>query len=110
MDDALDCVIIGAGPAGLTASTYLARFCRRIRVFDAGNSRARYIPLSHNYPGFPGGIAGPELLERLRDQAARYGVQVTQALVEAVEKDGDYFLVSTGNEHVRTHKVLLATG
>jgi thioredoxin reductase (NADPH) len=110
MDDAVDCVIIGAGPAGLTASTYLARFCRRIRVFDAGNSRARYIPLSHNYPGFPGGIAGPELLERLRQQAARYGVEVTTALVEAVERDGEHFAVSTGDERVRAHKLLVATG
>jgi thioredoxin reductase (NADPH) len=110
MDEAVDCVIIGAGPAGLTSATYLARFRRRIRVFDAGNSRARYIPLSHNYPGFPGGIAGEELLGRLREQAARYGVEVTAALVEGVEKDGDGFIVSTGDERVRAHKVLIATG
>ncbi|MGN6524801.1 MAG: FAD-dependent oxidoreductase, partial [Burkholderiaceae bacterium] len=49
----LDCIIIGAGPAGLTAATYLARFRRRIAVLDGGASRASYIPCSHNYPGFP---------------------------------------------------------
>ena len=57
----LDCLIIGGGPAGLTAATYLARYRRIARVIDSGESRARQIPLSHNYPGFKG-IAGPDLL------------------------------------------------
>ena len=65
----LDCLIIGAGPAGLTAATYLARFHRRSLVVDAGSSRARWIPTSHNCPGFPFGVAGPKLLEKLRAQA-----------------------------------------
>ena len=49
-DDAavLDCLVVGAGPAGLTAATYLVRFRRRIAVVDAGASRARWIPVSHN--------------------------------------------------------------
>ena len=54
-----DCLIIGGGPAGLTAAVYLARYRRRIVLFDAGESRASLIPESHNYPGFPGGISGP---------------------------------------------------
>ena len=65
----LDCLIIGGGPAGLTAAIYLARFRRRCLVLDAGASRASYIPNSHNYPGFPPGISGPDLLARLREQA-----------------------------------------
>jgi thioredoxin reductase (NADPH) len=110
MDEPIDCVIIGAGPAGLTASTYLARFRRRIRVFDAGASRARYIPLSHNYPGFPDGIAGEELLARLNEQARRYGVEVTTALVESLERHGEGFAVCAEDERVRARKVLIATG
>src|SRR3546814_18046130 len=50
-----DCLIIGAGPAGLTAALYLARYRRRIAVVDAGHSRAPLIPAPHNYPGFPDG-------------------------------------------------------
>src|SRR6185312_9392278 len=61
----LDCLIIGGGPAGLTAAIYLARYRRQGLVVDAGESRAALIPESHNYPGFQG-IAGPALLERLR--------------------------------------------
>ncbi|WP_410315583.1 NAD(P)-binding protein, partial [Klebsiella pneumoniae] len=49
MDDSpLDCLVIGAGPAGLTAAIYLARFRRRFRVIDGGASRAALIPISHN--------------------------------------------------------------
>lgn len=70
----VDCLIVGAGPAGLTAAIYLARYCRSIAVIDDGRSRAAAIPCTHNYPGFPDGIAGVELLARLRTQAARYGV------------------------------------
>ena len=65
----LDCIIVGAGPAGLTAAIYLARFHRSLQVIDGGPGRAFLIPMSHNYPGFPPGITGPELLERLRCQA-----------------------------------------
>ncbi|MGK2915436.1 MAG: NAD(P)-binding protein [Porticoccaceae bacterium] len=54
----LDCLIVGAGPAGLTAAIYLARYRRRILVVDAGQSRAALIPITHNYPGFPHGVSG----------------------------------------------------
>nr|MBA2690752.1 NAD(P)/FAD-dependent oxidoreductase [Burkholderiales bacterium] len=74
----IDCLIVGAGPAGLTAAIYLARFRRDIVVVDNGASRASYIPVSHNYPGFPDGISGSDFLAQLRQQAAHYGVSVTQ--------------------------------
>src|SRR4051794_13203457 len=62
-DKIYDSLIIGGGPAGLTAGIYLARFLRDVLIVDAGNSRAALIPESHNYPGFKG-IGGPELLKR----------------------------------------------
>ena len=58
--------MIGAGPAGLTAAIYLARFRRAIAVYDSGNSRASCIPRTRNYPGFPDGISGDERIEARR--------------------------------------------
>jgi thioredoxin reductase (NADPH) len=107
---AVDCLIVGAGPAGLTAAIYLARFRRRIAVVDNGASRASYIPLSHNYPGFPHGISGDELLARLRAQARRYGVEVTAGLVEALAPGDGGFVASLGAGEIFARKVLLATG
>jgi thioredoxin reductase (NADPH) len=72
----LDCLIIGGGPAGLTAAIYLARYRRAAVLVDDRASRAALIPASHNYPGFKG-IAGPDLLARLREQALLYGAKLT---------------------------------
>ena len=68
----LDCLIIGGGPAGLTAAIYLGRFRRNIALIDGGASRAAFIPSTHNCPGFPEGISGNQLLSRLGNQASRY--------------------------------------
>ena len=75
MDDTLDCLIIGGGPAGLTAAIYLSRFHLDIMVVDGGKSRAAWIPTSHNHAGFPDGINGEELLRRMKEQAQLYGTQ-----------------------------------
>jgi thioredoxin reductase (NADPH) len=102
---------VGAGPAGLTAATYLARYRCRLKVYDGGASRAALIPRSHNYPGFPDGIRGGELLQRLRDQARRYGVQITDSEVTGIEVAPAGFAVRTRSGHVvATRTVLLATG
>lgn len=69
---ATDCLIIGAGPAGLTAAIYLARFRRNIIVMDSGPGRAELIPRSFNVPGFPSGISGADFLGRLRKQAKTF--------------------------------------
>ena len=79
-------------------------------MYDAGHSRASYIPTTRNYPGFPDGISGNELLARLREQATRYGVQVTSGLVDGLERDGADFVAQVGGEQVRARTVLLATG
>lgn len=106
----IDCLIVGGGPAGLTAAIYLARFRREVRVIDAGSSRASLIPTSHNYPGFPQGIGGRELLGRLREQARRYGAALTAGYVSALEAGDDGFLASFGTDAIEARTVLLATG
>ena len=65
-----DCIIIGAGPAGLTAALYLGRYRRDPLVVHDGSARAARIPLTHNVPGFPEGISGVQLLERMTDHAS----------------------------------------
>jgi len=105
----LDCLIIGGGPAGLTAAIYLARYRRRVVLVDAGESRAALIPESHNYPGFKG-IAGPELLDRLRAQAHGCGAELVRATVTKLTRNGDAFTATTNEAPLRARTVVLATG
>ena len=111
-DDAADpeVLVIGAGPAGLTAATYLGRFLRRVLVADAGEPRACWIPVSHNMPGFPAGITGGAILSRLRDQAEEYGAVIEPGAVETLRRDGDGFVARLNGRDLRVRAVLLATG
>jgi thioredoxin reductase (NADPH) len=106
----VDCLVIGAGPTGLTAAVYLARFRRSLAIIDGGQSRAALIPRSHNCPGYPEGIEGTALLERLRSQAKRYGVHVRRALVEKLERTGDGFAAELAGERITAARALVATG
>ena len=106
----LDALVIGAGPAGLTCALYLARFHRSLLLADAGDSRARYIPVSHNTPGFARGVAGAELLEELREQAARYGAVPEAATVRSLRQADGGFSAEVGGRDVLARHVVLATG
>jgi len=105
-----DCIIIGAGPAGLTAAIYLARYHLRIHMFDSGSSRAAMIPCTHNHAGFPEGISGKALLSRMHDQARRYGAHCTPHRVTAIHPEGGHFRVVADDAEYQTRTVLLATG
>ena len=107
----LDCLIIGGGPAGLITSVYLGRFRRDVRVIDAGGSRAALIPTSHNYPGWPDGISGRELLVRLREQSRRYGATLTAGKVDQlVRLESGTFEARAGTETLEARTVVIATG
>ena len=113
-DEPLDCLVVGGGPAGLTAALYLARFERRFMVVDAGRSRASVIPESHNVPAFAEGISGTEILARQRAHVARYGGPVAHGTVATLRKARGGFVarVETGGapRRIRARRVLLATG
>jgi len=107
----LDCLIVGGGPAGLTAAIYLARFHLDILVVDGGKSRAAWIPCTRNHAGYPEGIAGTELLQRMRDQACKYGAKIESEYVTKLERDADGLFTATwGSGEAKARTVLLATG
>jgi len=108
----LDCLIVGGGPAGLTAAIYLARFHLDIRVVDGGKSRASWIPCTRNVSGFPDGINGNELLQRMRDQACKYGAKIETEFITKLDRDSNsgLFTATWGSGCATAHTVLLATG
>ena len=112
MSDRVDpeVLIVGAGPAGLTAATYLGRFLRRVLVADGGETRADWIPLSHNMPGFPAGISGPHIVSRLREQAEEYGAVIEAGCVEGLRAVEGGFVARLNGRDLTVRAVLLATG
>jgi len=108
----IDCLIIGGGPAGLTAAIYLARFHLDILVVDGGKSRASWIPCTRNVSGFPDGIKGTELLQRMRDQACKYGAKIETEFVTKLERDEStgLFTATWGSGCATARTVLIATG
>lgn len=105
-----DCLIVGGGPAGLTAAIYLARYRRRIAVVDGGNSRAALIPVSHNYPGFANGISGSDLLKTLRSQVREFGASIHDGHVTNLRRTDTGFVANFDASEIRASRVLLATG
>jgi thioredoxin reductase (NADPH) len=109
MSEPLDCLIVGGGPAGLTAAIYLARYRRTLKLIDAGESRAALIPESHNYPGFQG-INGRALLARLREQAERYGADLVRGEVSELRREDGGFVATFDKGTLRARTVVIATG
>lgn len=109
-DDILDAVVVGAGPAGLTAALYLGRFKRRVLTIDSGESRAGWIPVSHNHPGFPDGVNGLELLRRIRVQAEAYGASIRPGRAQALKVEDGLFRLGVDDEEILARNVLLACG
>ena len=109
-EDPLDCLVIGGGPAGLTAAIYLARFHMKVKVVDAGRSRAEWIPCTRNVPGFTEGISGKELIGRMRAQAELYGCPIVSGRVTRIDPVEAGFEAEWGEGSVIARSLLLATG
>ena len=109
-----DLVVVGGGPTGLTAAIYAARENERVLIVEksAAGGQAGVTERVENYPGFPDGVAGHELADRMRRQAERYGVEILQAVaVTSLAPEGRELAVTTSTGDVyRAPAVLVATG
>lgn len=109
--DRFETIVIGAGPAGLTAALYLARYRRKVLVAHDGKSRALRIPTTHNAPGFPDGIRGADLIERMTRHALEFGAEIEEAEITDIERTGDGFrLHASGGDNRECRSVILASG
>jgi len=114
MSEVRELIIVGSGPAGYTAAIYAARAALRPLVFEgavtAGGALMNTTDVE-NFPGFPQGIMGPDLMDNLRAQAERFGAELVTDDVTAMSLTGDIKVVvdGEGNEH-RAHAVVLAMG
>jgi thioredoxin reductase (NADPH) len=117
-DQVRDVLIIGSGPAGLTAAVYAARANLKPLVIEGEPSSTSDQPGGQlmlttdveNYPGFPEGVMGPDLMVRMRDQAARFGAEYLTAKVTAVDFSERPFTVWVRDQQFRADSIIVSTG
>ena len=105
-------VIIGSGPAGYTAAVYSGRAQLNPLVFAGANSGGQLMLTTdvENYPGFPEGIMGPELMENFRKQAERFGAEIHYENVVEVDFSSHPYTVKSSTQEVKANTVIISTG
>jgi len=108
----IDALIVGAGPAGLSAAIQAVRQGLNITIVerDRPGGQARAANLIENYPGFPDGISGSELMDKLSDGASKHGIRVERGDVESIEWNESEFIIRAGGNEMRARSVIIATG
>jgi thioredoxin reductase (NADPH) len=112
VSDIRNVIIIGSGPAGYTAAVYAARANLRPLVIEGAQSGGALMTTTEveNFPGFPDGVMGPELMDNMRKQAERFGAEFITDDVSEVDLTTPVKRVLIGNAEYRAHAVILATG
>jgi thioredoxin reductase (NADPH) len=107
-----DLVIVGSGPAGLTAAVYAARANLRPVVIEGLGAGGQLMLTTdvENYPGFPEGIMGPDLMLRFREQAERFGTEFVTADADRVDLSSRPFSVHVGATEYRARSIIISTG
>ncbi len=111
-DEVRNVIIIGSGPAGYTAGLYNARAMLRPLMFAGYMSGGQLMLTSdvENFPGYPEGIGGPEMMMQLREQAERFGLEVQDRNVESVDTTSRPFKVYSEGEEYQAHTLIICTG
>ncbi|HEY3111536.1 MAG TPA: thioredoxin-disulfide reductase [Chloroflexota bacterium] len=111
-DETRSVVILGSGPAGLTAAIYAARASLSPLVIAGAEAGGQLMLTSdvENYPGFPEGIMGPELMAKFREQAEKFGAQILDEDATEVDFNQAPYMIKTERGSYRTHSVIIATG
>ncbi len=112
MTDVRELIIVGSGPAGLTAALYAARADLRPIVIEGAEAGGQLMLTTdvENYPGFPDGILGPELMMKFREQAERFGAEFVTADVDRVDLSASPFGAWIGNTEYRSEALIISTG
>ena len=112
MSDVRDVVIIGSGPAGYTAGLYTARAMLNPLMFAGYMSGGQLMLTSdiENFPGYPQGIGGPEMMMQLREQAERFGLEVQDRNVESVDLSQRPYKVIVEGEEFLANAIIISTG
>src|SRR5436305_8735324 len=112
VDDVRNLIIVGSGPAGYTAAVYAARANLAPLVIEGVTSGGALMTTTEveNFPGFPDGILGPELMDNLRKQAERFGAEFITDDATSVDLTGDIKVVRIGEAEYGSKAVILATG
>jgi thioredoxin reductase (NADPH) len=113
MNEFHEAIIVGGGPAGLTAGIYLRRAGIDVLLLEKGIVGGAILQTEQieNYPGFPGGISGKDLMGRMAEQSREFGLSIRESCpVSSLSKTGEQFLVTSGDQAFESAAVIIATG